>query len=67
MAENRNRPSEKESLERREYKDKQGNVHHHTKTYMHQHHEGESKRDPQHHQGEAKRDDKSGGSKRGDR
>lgn len=41
MAEDRNRNNEKESLERREYRDKQGNVHHHTKTYMEQH-EGKS-------------------------
>jgi hypothetical protein len=29
--------SERESLREREYKDSQGNVHHHTRTYMEQH------------------------------
>ena len=29
--------SESESLKEREYRDKEGNVHHHTRTYMDQH------------------------------
>ncbi len=31
--------SEEHSLQEREYRDKQGNVHHHTNTYMEQHEE----------------------------
>jgi hypothetical protein len=31
------RSEDKESLEAREYRDEEGNVHHHTKTYMERH------------------------------
>lgn len=43
--------SERESLERREYRGSDGQIHHHTKTYMKQH-EGSGSRD---------RNDRSGG------
>lgn len=33
--------SEKESLKAREYRDEEGNVHHHTKKYMEEHGESE--------------------------
>lgn len=35
---------EAEDLKSREYKDEQGNIHHHTKTYMEQHREQPSKK-----------------------
>ena len=41
MAERKNEQredrAERESLKEREYRDKEGNVHHHTRTYMEQH------------------------------
>lgn len=36
-AQSQGRRGEEESLKEREYKDEQGNIHHHTKTYMEQH------------------------------
>ncbi len=66
MTERKHEPSgqrsEGESLKEREYRDKEGNVHHHTRTYMEQH-KGEKGKGEEG-KGESGRGEDAGGSRR---